>query len=116
MPFTELAQSFEVLDHEGIGSLLPTHERREHASPQVVLYTEMPTKEDVLQVHQPTEELEFAFQENEPKNDGEIEVVLGDLPGVDVLDEDKEKALNVADGETVSSNETLRVDDQADAK
>jgi hypothetical protein len=73
---------------------------------QVVLYSERPSPEQVLEMHEPeAATMPLEFHEEMPA----IEIELSDLPGVDELDEEKEKALEVSD-DTIASNDTLQVD------
>jgi hypothetical protein len=95
---------FEVLEN---GPHSEGHQHSPLPEPnQVVLYSERPSPEQVLEMHEPeAATMPLEFHEEMPA----IEIELSDLPGVDELDEEKEKALEVSD-DTIASNDTLQVD------
>lgn len=110
MPLYSAAQMidpFEILDD---GSSTPVgHSVSE--TPQVVLYTEKPSPEQVLEMHdQEPDMVPFEVHDMHGGEDqGAIEIIVEDLPGVEALNPDLEKSLEVHD-DTVSSNETMRAD------
>ena len=124
MPIYSAAQMtdpFEMMDNE---SNVP--EAFEHPTldmPHVVLYSEKPSPEQVLEMHdrEAPAALEMHDQEestpemHEGIEPGSIEITVDDLPGVQKLDDELEKSLEVHD-DTVSSNETMRAADVADSK
>src|ERR1700722_16830692 len=107
---------FEVMDDLpsvislGPGGLMPEGQ----GMPQVILYSEKPSPEQVLEMHEENQEAPVeASPHHKEEEPGTIEITVDDLPGVDFLDPELEKTLEVHD-DTVSSNETLRADvDQA---
>lgn len=117
MPLYSAAQMtdpFEVVDDISHAiSLGPDQPVAE--MPQVVLYSEKPSPEQVLEMHDQEIPVEHAAHAGE--DPGIIEITVSDLPGVEGLDPDLEKSLEVHD-DTVSSNETMRADmaESKDAK
>lgn len=106
MPLFSAAQMtdpFELTDE-----MFPQH----LVAPEVVLYSERPSPEVVLEMHDAEPLQEHKEQEENPE---ELEITIDDLPGVKELDPELEQSLEVHDG-TVSSNETLRADVDLDGK
>jgi hypothetical protein len=73
-------------------------------SEPVILYSDKPTEEQVLEMHDNEEE----HQHNHPA----FEIIVDELPGVDHLDEELEKSLDISD-DTVSSADALMAADES---
>jgi hypothetical protein len=93
MPFHSAAQT--------IPELLPS---------PVVMYSARPSKELVLEMHEPEMDMSAPCPDevNEP---GTVEIVIDDLPGVEALDPAMEQSLEVNDNDTIESARTQLVDD-----
>jgi hypothetical protein len=96
----DMENPFEILD-DGSNPGIPVLEM-----PQVVLYSERPSPEQVLEMHDQELPAMHEVHGEEPDN---VSIIVEDLPGVDDLNPDLEKTLEVND-DTVSSNETMRAD------
>jgi len=102
----------------------------------VVFYSEKPSKDVVMKMHddekivadvpEVQEENVHAYSDEEAEQDSSIillnpdedvdvriDIVLGDLPGVDVLDEEREKELEVVETEEAEENESSEDSEKA---
>lgn len=82
----------------------------------VVMYSARPTKEVVLEMHEPDMAMEPAALPTEVMEPGTVEIVVDDLPGVEALDPAMEQSLEVNDNDTVESARTPLVDDNSARK
>jgi hypothetical protein len=83
----------EVVDNQAVSS-------------PVVMYSERPSPEVVMEMHDGDKLPEKSTLDVAD----DIQIVVDDLPGVESLDPDMEHNLEVSDAETVSSADSLRVD------
>jgi hypothetical protein len=91
-------------------------ERAQAADPmQVVLYPVRPSKEVVLEMHEP-DTMDAAPCPSEVVEPGTVDIVVDELPGVETLDPVFEQSLEVNDNDTVESNRSPLADDNAARK
>lgn len=95
---------FEVLE-ESLSALPLPMEPAPFDMPEIIMYSDRPSKDQVLEMH----------DEVSAEEPNDLEIVVEDLPGVEALDPEMEKTLEVSD-DAMSSNETLRAEDDEKSK
>jgi hypothetical protein len=99
---------YSTAQAEGLIEVLDAIAPDMHQSmPEIVLYSEPPTQEMVMEMHDP--ETQHGLEVAEP---GQVEIVIDDLPGVEALDPELEHKLEVSDEPADSE----KVDDNAAKK